>query len=253
MTLADMPFCYDPVEVRAFYSALQVLGKSPNFNYAILLVVDNPHLITAQLIATLPGVPTGEGLCDLQKKSPPTGPFDIRKRLPKPSATRTLKNKQLNFCDKLLHYLLVCNVTSRKEGRDTVTFCDQALMGHVLAGDTIDTPRVILRHMMIAKKGKTHELPYPLLVKRIMEHFGLYRLVREVSAEKLISVVGLRRLAHYHTMEDIPQPHSPSRTPAKDTRAQTVHPSPSPEPSTSRQPPASSRSEERRVGKECRL
>ena len=97
------------------------------------------------------GLPIGEGYCDLAKKSAPKGDMLVRDMLIRPSNAKTLKNSLLQFCDNLLHYILIKNVLPRQEGRDNVTIFDQALMIQVLQGELIDSPRVVLRHMLIAK------------------------------------------------------------------------------------------------------
>ena len=138
-------------KIRTFYNALNVLDKSPNYDYAVINWGGKPVVIDSDLIVEITGLPTGEGFCDMQKKSGPTSDYCIRKRMLEPSNCKQLKISQLNFCDKLLHQIIIHNVTPRIDDRDTCNNCDQAIMGHVLAGETMDTPRIILRHLLLAK------------------------------------------------------------------------------------------------------
>ena len=157
-----------------------------------------------------------------------------------PSNCKPLKISQLSFCNKLLHQIIIHNVTPRIDDRDTCNNCDQAIMGHVLAGETMDTPRILLRLLLLAKQGKNHSLPYPLLIKRIMEHFGMYKPVRELSAENIISVAMLRHLSHKDTLDvsptPTPPPSPPAPSPAQNTKSHISQPDPhpSPQPATSK-------------------
>ena len=88
MGLADAPCAYDPVEIRNFYSALTVVGKPPNYDYVVISWKGKPLVIDAKLIAEVTELPTGEGFCDLQKKSGPHSEFCINKRMKKPSTCK---------------------------------------------------------------------------------------------------------------------------------------------------------------------
>ena len=173
----------------------------------------------------------------MQKKSRPTSEFCIRKRMIEPSNCKPLKIAQLNFSDKLLHQIIVNNVTPRLEDRDNCNNCDQNIMGHVFSGETMDTPRIILRHILLANKGKNHPLPYPLIIKKIMEKFGMYKPVLELSAENILNVVMLRHLKYKDTLEVSPTPSpQPSSPPARHTRSCSSQPEPpqSTQPATSK-------------------
>ena len=91
---------------------------------------------------------------------------------------------------------------------------DQNLLGHVFAGAQIDTPRVILRHMLLSCKSRNHDLPYPALIKTIMERNNMYRPSQEITADQCLSVAMLRHLKHKDTLAVSPTP-SPEPSPPR--------------------------------------
>ena len=50
MSLADAHCAYDPVEIRTFYATLIVLGKPPNYDYAVITWKGKPVVIDAEQI-----------------------------------------------------------------------------------------------------------------------------------------------------------------------------------------------------------
>ena len=118
-----------------------------------------------------------------------------------PNSNKPVPLRQFNFPDQLLHQIIVNNVVPRLDKHELLDNLDQNLMGHVFAGEPIDTPRVILRHMLLSCKSRNHDLPYPALIKEIMERNGMYQPSREVSADRCLSVAMLRHLKHKDTLE----------------------------------------------------
>ena len=95
--LADVPCVYDPDQIRTFYSAITIVGSPPNYDCAVLTWLGKTLVIDAELIATILDLPTGEGFCDLQKKSGPLADFCIRKRMKTPNSNKPVPLRQFNF------------------------------------------------------------------------------------------------------------------------------------------------------------
>ena len=75
---------------------------------------------------------------------------------------------------KLLHKFLIRNVVPKKEKRGTVFINDAILMEKTVSGSLVDLPRIVMAHMQMAQSHDTHVLPYPHLVKKILETFQYY-------------------------------------------------------------------------------
>ena len=97
---------------------------------------------------------------------------------------------------KLLHKFLIRNVVPRKENRGTVLINDVVLMEKIISGDLVDLPRLMLAHMQFCFSHDTHALPYPNLVKRILEFFSYYP--EEIQETKFSSCLTLSTL---HSMK----------------------------------------------------
>ena len=123
-----------------------------------------------------------------------------------PNSDKPVLLRQFSFPDQLLHQIIVNNVVPRLDKHELIDNLDQNLMGHVFAGEPVDTPRVILRHLLLSAKSHNHALPYPALIKTIMERYGMYQPVREISADRCLSVAMLRHLKHKDTLTLSPSP-----------------------------------------------
>ena len=97
---------------------------------------------------------------------------------------------------KLLHKFLIQKVVPRKEKRGTVLINDVVLMEKIIFGDLFDLPRLIIEHMQFCFSHDTHVLPYPHLVKQILEFFSYYP--EEIQETKFSNCLTLSTL---HSMK----------------------------------------------------
>ena len=99
---------------------------------------------------------------------------------------------------------------------------------------------MILRHLLIANKSRNHPLPYPSIVKKIMERYDMYQPVRELSADTILSVAMLRHLKHKNTLEVSPSPSPEPSPPTLRLHSKSSH-STQPEPQLQSTQPATSK------------
>ena len=109
-----------------------------------------------------------------------------------------LNTNELTRLQRVAHLVIIKGVVPRLEKRTSVTGMDIILLDKFMHFEPIDLPRIMLVHMgkcntelMIQKR---HALPYARLAKLLLQKFGVYKPVHEVTLSWDMNMTDIRKM-----------------------------------------------------------
>ena len=85
-----------------------------------------------------------------------------------------MNTTSMGVVNRVLHSYLIGNITPREQKRTTILIQDFLLMDRLLLREQINLPKIIMHHMAHARKNDRHGLPFPSMVRKILEYFTVY-------------------------------------------------------------------------------
>lgn len=197
----------DIAMVRKFYKSLQAVPPLEPDTPSVMtqfLWDDRPRFLSVEDFASFIGMQTGVGLRLHQKKNWPPGASDVLLTVFEKHVNRKgpLFTKDLPLWKRVIHAFIVKNVMPRHENFDRVTICDTMIMAEVIKGNLVDTAQIMFYQMQCAIHSTTAPLPFPHLVKKIIQGLGLsYQSESEVAFNNHFLPRHIKLLDEYANIE----------------------------------------------------
>ncbi|GAB2303358.1 hypothetical protein Dimus_037349 [Dionaea muscipula] len=132
------------------------------------------------ILAGILGIPGNNEICeyikDIWEESTYCKPLEITKKFANDSlitVSRRVKSIEIKLFQHFLHFIVMKNVASRFDKRDTTSFMDLTYMDHLLTRRLVNFPRVMLRHMAYVISVPAHELPYGDWLTMVFEAYNV--------------------------------------------------------------------------------
>jgi len=213
--LVTEPLAIHEDSTRLFYQGMNFVAAGENNPASDFLVSfeDRNIPISANILAKILKVESRGFAVLVKKKTWPKGKeYKTRTETVKVIFGRNITgdlNTNLPSLDKkLLHKFLLRNIVPRQENRGTVLINDAILMEKIISGSFVDLPRIVMAHMQITQAHPSHVLPYPHLVKKLLETFACYpQDVKETPYSSCLTIPNIKMMKW--TRERAPTPSLP--------------------------------------------
>ncbi|KAL9670716.1 hypothetical protein QQ045_008274 [Rhodiola kirilowii] len=153
--------------------------------FAQELVLNQVFTLNQRELATILKVPR-VGYAEYAKGTWPSSvaKLDVFARLGlDPAAKGIRENVNMDVLPRILHSILVSNITPRKQKHNVVVFQDMLLVDQILQRKPVSIPFQVMRHMDNNKDNPSNGLPYPQFVKQILQYWEIY----SPTSEKVLS------------------------------------------------------------------
>ncbi|KAL9691815.1 hypothetical protein QQ045_012242 [Rhodiola kirilowii] len=151
--------------VREFYSRMKLVEKEEGKgNLELSAVVGGEvYSVSVRELATVLGVPKG-GYATYSKGTWPgtVAKAEVFERLGlDPTAKGQRENTHMNVLPRILHRILVSNISPRKHKHNLVTFQDMLLVDQIMQRKPVNLAYQIMRHMENNRDNPSNGLPFP--------------------------------------------------------------------------------------------
>ncbi|GAB2273515.1 hypothetical protein Dimus_008307 [Dionaea muscipula] len=141
-------------------------------------------------LASILGFPRNNGICEYIKEvweeSKYTKPLEITRKFANDNMImeeRRVRSVKMKPFQRSVHFLVMKNVVSRFDKRDTTSYMDLIYMNHLTSRRLVNLPRVVMRHMSLVISMKDHELLYGYWLTMVLEAFDVPLIDKQGSGE----------------------------------------------------------------------
>ena len=95
-------------------------------------------------------------------------------QVPNASSSSNTSHEGMDITTKVMFMYTICNLISKKEGRDKVTIEDCLLLNKIFDLGQVSLPKIVMKHLEHARSVQKHGILYGLLIRRILEYCEVY-------------------------------------------------------------------------------